>query len=82
MDLKSVLIDGSLEAHLELKLGNQSAVDVSVVEHGDYHLQLGGDRLRVQILRVRVLELLVRLVVKGLQGDGHTRSPNGVLEML
>lgn len=82
MNLESVLVDGPLEAHLELKLGNQCAVDVSVVEQGDHYLQLGGDRVRVQILRVGVLELLVRLVVKGLQGDGHACPPHGVFEML
>ena len=64
MNLESVLVYGPLEAHLELKLGNQGTVNVSVVKHRDHHLQLGGDRLRVQILRVRVLELLIGLVVK------------------
>ena len=83
MNLESVFIDGTLEAHLELEFGDQCTIDASVVEHGDHHLQLGGHRLRVQILRVRVLELLVRrLVVKGLQGDGHARSAHGVFEML
>jgi len=82
VNLEAVLIDRALEAHLELKLGNQGAVDVPVVEHGHHHLELGGDRMRVQLLSVGVLELLVSLVVQGLQGDGHARSPLGVLEML
>ena len=82
MNLEAVLIDRALEAHLELKPGDQGAVDVPVVEHGHHHLQLGGHRVRVQLLGVGVLELLVRLVVQGLQRDGDTRSPLGVLEVL
>ena len=82
MYLEAVLIDGPLEAHLELKLGDQGAVDVPVVEHGQHHLEFGGHRLRVQLLGVGVLELLVRLVVQGLQRDGHARSTLGVLEVL
>jgi hypothetical protein len=80
--LEAVLIYRPLEAHLELKLGDQGAVDVSVVEHGQNHLELSGDRLRVQLLGVGVLELLVRLVVQRLQGDGHARSPLGILKVL